>query len=80
MPQFIKNIQAEELSLDTGSVNGVNSLSGVVKEEDYVQLYGFVAYLQNFTKTDETVLLKKPLNFGLKNGLNRPINYLEIDY
>ena len=67
MPQFIKNIQAEELSLDTGSVNGVNSLSGVVKEEDYIQLYGFVAYLQNFTKTDETVLLNKPLNFGLKN-------------
>jgi len=80
MPQFIKNIQAEELSLDTGSVNGVNSLSGVVKEEDYIQLYGFVAYLQNFTKTDETVLLNKPLNFGLKNRLNRPINYLEIDY
>ena len=80
MPQFIKNIQAEELSLDIGSVNGVNSLSGVVKEEGYIQLYGFVAYLQNFTKTDETVLLNKPLNFGLKNRLNRPINYLEIDY
>ena len=80
MPQLIKNIQAEAIDINTGSVNGVNSIVGLVQQEDYVQLYGFVAYLQNFTKTDETVLLKKPLNFGLKNGLNRPINYLEIDY
>lgn len=80
MPQLIKNIQAEELVLNTGSVSGINSLSGVIKEEDYVQLYGFVAYLQNLTKVDETVLLTKPLNFGLKNRLNLPITDLEIDY
>lgn len=80
MPQIIKNIQAEELVLNTGNVFGAKSLSGLVKEEDYVDLYGYVAYLQNFTRAEDTVLLKKPLSFGLKNRLNLPINNLEINY
>jgi hypothetical protein len=80
MPQIIKNTEAEELTFNVGSVTSISSLNGVVKQEDYVDLYGFIAYLQNFTKVDETVLLSKPLNFGLKNNLNLKINNLEIDY
>ena len=80
MPQLIKNIEAEELSLNTGSVQAINSISGLAQEEDYINMFGFVAYLQNFTKVEESVLLNKPLNFGLANRLNLPINELEIDY
>lgn len=80
MPQLIKNIQAEELILNTGSVQGVNSLAAVVKEEDYIELFGFIAYLQNFTKVEEVVTLKKPDTFGLKNSYFLKTNELEINY
>lgn len=80
MPQLVKNIQAEAIDINTGSVSGINSIVGLVQQEDYFNVYGFVAYTQNFTKVEETVLLQKPLNFGLKNKYNLPINDLEIDY
>lgn len=80
MPQLIKNIQAEEISITTGNVSTLTQLSGVVKEEDYINLYGFEAYLQNFTKAEDTVLLEKPSLFGLKNNRNLPIVNLEINY
>jgi hypothetical protein len=80
MPQLIKNIEAEELQFNTGSVQAINSISGIAQEEDYINMFGFVAYLQNFTKVEETVLLNKPLNLGLNNKFNLPINNLEIDY
>lgn len=80
MPQLIKNIKSEYTTLTTGSVNTLKTLNGVVKLEDYIELYGFVAYLQNFTKIEDSELLIKPLTFGLKNRYNLLINNLEIDY
>lgn len=80
MIQIVKNIKGELLTQSIGNIEGVSKLSGVVKEEDYIELYGFVGYTQNFTNSNETVLLTNPLNFGLKNKLNLPINNLEIDY
>lgn len=80
MPQLFKNIQAEYISVSTGEVSTLTTLSGIIQQEDYVSLFGFVAYLQNFTKTEETELLLKPHFFGLKNRLNLEVKNLKIDY
>lgn len=80
MSQLIKNIQGEQIDINTGSVVSINSIQGLVQEEDYINVFGFVAYTQNLMKVEETVLLTKPIGFGLKNNLNLPIIDLKIDY
>lgn len=80
MPQLIRNIQGQAYLVTTGSVIGVKTISGVVQLEDYINLNGFIAYLQNFTKVDETESLRKPILFGLINRYNIPVVTLEINY
>lgn len=80
MPQLIRNIQGQAYLVTTGSVIGVKTISGEVQLEDYINLNGFIAYLQNFTKVDETELLRKPILFGLINRYNIPVVTLEINY
>ena len=80
MPQLIKNVEGTYIEQTVGSIKTLQSISGVVKLEDYVDLFGFTAYLQNFTKVEETAMLINPINFGLKNKFNLPIKSLEIDY
>jgi len=57
MPQLIRNIQGQAYLVTTGSVIGVKTISGEVQSEDYINLNGFIAYLQNFTKVDEEYLV-----------------------
>ena len=80
MPQLIRNIQGQAYPVTTGSVIGVKTISGEVQLEDYINLNGFIAYLQNFTKVDETESLRKPILFGLINRYNIPVVTLEINY
>ncbi len=80
MPQLIRNIQGQAYLVTTGSVIGVKTISGEVQLEDYINLNGFIAYLQNFTKVDETESLRKPILFGLINRYNIPVVTLEINY
>lgn len=80
MPQLIRNIQAEAYLVTTGTIIGVKSISGQIQLEDYINLNGYVAYLQNFTKAEETQMLIKPTLFGLVNRYNIPMVTLEINY
>lgn len=83
MPQLIKKIVGEVYNTVEGDVILINSVVGEVQEEDYVNLNGFTAYLQNLTRAEVTVKLQKPLNFGLVNGFNgfnTPIVTIEINY
>jgi hypothetical protein len=41
---------------------------------------GLVAFLQNFSKIEDTEGLLKPINFGLRNTNNITMITLEIDY
>jgi hypothetical protein len=80
MPKLIKNIKADILDYFTGDLYYVTELSGVVQDSDYINLNGFVAYLQNFKRVDYLVYFQKPLMFGLKNQYNQPTIILEISY
>jgi hypothetical protein len=80
MPQLIKNIQGSVNPYLTGNVYYVTYITGDIQREDYINLYGYTAYLQNFTKTDYTGGLTMPLNYGLKNPQNIETITLQIDY
>lgn len=80
MPKLITKIEAKVLDNFVGSVYIFSNLTGQVQFEDYVNLNGFVAYLQNFTKVGFVQNLPKPQLFGLKNQYNLPTVTLQISY
>lgn len=80
MPRLINNIEATLINDITGDVKLIYSVIGEFQQEDYINLSGFIAYLQNLNKTPKTKKLVKPLLFGLKNKYNLPINNINIDY
>lgn len=80
MPILIKNIEGEFFDNTIGDVKLIGNLSAEVQQEDYINLNGIVAYLQNLSKVEDTYLLTKPSRFGLKNNFNIEMITLEIDY
>jgi hypothetical protein len=80
MPRLITKIEASVLDNYTGSVYVFSNLFGQIQFEDYINLNGFVAYLQNFTKVGYIQTLAKPSLFGLKNQYNLPTISLQISY
>jgi hypothetical protein len=80
MPILIKDIKGEIITTTNGVINYYSSVVGQIQQEDYVNLNGFVAYLQNLTRAEVTVALEKPLKFGLVNQNNLPIETLLINY
>ena len=80
MPILIKKIQGEILTNIIDNVCYVSSVSGEIQREDYINLNGFTAYLQNLSRAEETAALIIPTLFGLTNQFNTKINTLEINY
>lgn len=81
MPQLIRNIEGTVHENIVGEVNLFSSpIIAQFQQEDYINLNGFTAYLQNLTQTPDTYLLSKPAKFGLKNRLNIEIITLDINY
>ena len=80
MPQLIKSVEGIIHSTPISEVIYVKSVTGEIQREDYINLNGFVAYLQNFSKTEVTQLLTKPITYGLVNQYNLQIETIEISY
>jgi hypothetical protein len=80
MVQLLRNIQGKIHKIPVGEVILVKSITGKIQFEDYISMNGFVAFLQNFTRTEYTTPLTTPITFGLKNKYNLPMVTLEISY
>ena len=80
MPQLIKKVEGEMFDQIIGSVTYLPPIIGEIQEEDYINLNGLIAFLQDFTKTEEIDVITKPIDFGLKNKYNIPTVTIEIDY
>lgn len=80
MAQLINNISAFQYQTPVGSVTYLKSINGIIQQEDYINFFNFIAYLQNLTKTDETYAMNITSNFGLKNKYNVPFVSLNINY
>jgi len=80
MLTLIKNIEGFYTTETSGSVRLSNGISGQLQQEDYVNLNGFVAYLQNLSKTEVTEGLTTPLSVGPLRRYNREVLTLDINY
>ena len=80
MAQLIRNIQGNPLKYVAGDVTFLSSILGEIQQDDYVNLHGYTALMQNLTKTEYTQSLVMPLKFGLSNPVNTPMLTLQIDY
>jgi hypothetical protein len=80
MPNLIKNIQSVILDNYMSNLSYYTTLSSEIQFEDYINLNGYIAYLQNFTQVQSLTTLNKPLTFGLKNQFNLKIKNLQISY
>jgi len=80
MPQLITSVVGNVYTNTTGSVMYVNSVVGTIQQEDYIDLNGFIAYLQNLSKAEDTSGLVNPVNYGLKNSKNLEVKEIKIDY
>lgn len=78
--RLIKNIQGEVYPNVVDNIKYLSTITGEVQREDYVNLNGFVGFLQKLTRAEETAALTIPLSFGLSNTNNKTIVTLEISY
>lgn len=80
MPKLLKNITASLADDALGNVVLVKVIEGQVQGEDYINLGGLIAYLQDFSRIEETLALSRPSTFGLKNSKNIKVVNVNIDY
>lgn len=78
MPILYKNTEGNVYNNTIGSVVYIKQINGQIQGEDFINLNGFIAYTQNFSKIGVTSSLIKPINFGLFNNIE--MTTLEISY
>lgn len=79
MPQLIKKIEGELITDITNEIELVNSIIGLIQEEDYINMGWLICFLQDYTQTKELEILLKPYPFGLKNKYNLEVITLNVD-
>jgi hypothetical protein len=78
MPKALKKISASELDYYTTTISSSSFIKSNIDMEDYVSVYGLIAFLQNYINTVELTNLGNPLEFGLKN--TKVMVTIEISY
>ena len=78
MPILLKNIEGQILDNFEITTTLLKSVEGFYGEEDYINLGGFEAFLQNFKQASSVIDLTVPATFGLKNNTDFVI--LNISY
>ncbi len=78
MPKLIKQVNSVILPHIISDVNYTKSVKGDIQREDYIDLIGFKAYLQDMSKIEYTILLQKPNSFGLRNTV--PSVTIQVNY
>lgn len=78
---LLKNIVGEVVTEYTGSVRLVKNVVCDIQGEDFINLYGLTAFLQNFSKIEKTnKAASTPTLYGLKNNYDVEIKDIEISY
>jgi hypothetical protein len=80
MIQLIQNIQGNFITEITGSIIYVKNVEFEIQREDYINIYGLTAFLQNLSQTPKTNRVEKPFNFGYKPPINITQQTLDVNY
>jgi len=78
MPKLLQNVQGQILDNFEATTIFVTSVEGFYGEDDYVNLGGFEAFLQDFRQAPTVTDLTVPATFGLKTDI--PFVTLNISY
>jgi len=80
MPILLKSVKSNVLDSYVGNLYFVSAIQASLQLDDYINVNGFIAYLQNYQYVESVTKLDKPIEFGLKNQYNLPTITLEISY
>jgi hypothetical protein len=80
MPILLKNINAEVLYIPSGEIKLATNIIAESQISDYINIHGFIAFLQNYKNVYNLEYLQSPLRHGLKNQYNLETTILEINY
>ena len=64
MIQLIQKIQGNVVNEIKGNITNTKGVDAKIQREDYINIYGFRAFLQNFYNIPITSAIKKPIFFG----------------
>jgi|AntAceMinimDraft_18_1070375.scaffolds.fasta_scaffold69154_2 hypothetical protein len=80
MPRLIKNIIAEFIEENISIVDGFNYIESQIGLEDYVSVYNFIGYLQDFSRVIELTELPEIKYYGIIPNRNKTFIEIEISY
>ena len=80
MPKLIKNITATYDPILSDDVNLFKSIEGIAQTGDYQLVFGYIAFLQDYSQVETIVDLPTPQTFGLVVNNNREFIELNISY
>ena len=80
MPVLLKNIEVNVIETITSEINVFSTIKAEAQFEDYININGFVGYLQSFKQVSEVETLSKPITFGVKTPFNLTTTTLQISF
>lgn len=78
MLNLIKNIEGNFVTNVIGNINYANKINAELQNNDCIQIYGFTAFLQNLSNTEETAALTIPNLFGYQVQYNQVVQELNF--
>lgn len=78
MLELIKNIEGSFVTNVIGNINYAHKINAELQREDYINIYGFTAFLQNLTTTEDTAALTIPNLFGYQVQYNQVVQDLDF--
>jgi hypothetical protein len=80
MPRLIKYISAEVIQENISEIDSFGSINTQVGLEDYVSVYNFTGFLQNFNQSIELTELPELKYYGIIANTNKSFTEIEISY
>lgn len=71
MLELIKNIEGNFVTNVIGNINYAHKINAELQNSDCIKIYGFTAFLQNLSTTEETAALTIPNLFGYQVQYNQ---------
>jgi hypothetical protein len=78
MIQLIKNIEGNFVTNVIGNINYAHEINAELQNSDCIKIYGFTAFLQNLSTTEETAALTIPNLFGYQVQFNQVVQDLNF--
>jgi hypothetical protein len=80
MIQLIQNIQGNVINEIKGNITNTNGVDAKIQREDYINIYGFTSFLQNFSNIPITSTITKPIFFGYNPPIGLTQKTIDVNY